>query len=320
MLRIQEDLQVIGEVSDGLEAVQTAEELQPDLILLDISLPKLNGIEAARRMRECCPHSRILFVTGDSSRDIAEEALSAGGDGYIVKSDAATELLPAITALLHGMVYVSSRIAGQDGIRTTQLPNEDPGDGTAVAVLPQQNLNITHRHEVEFYFDDRKLLEDLTLFIGASLRAGSAAIVIATESHRDSLLERLRVYGVDVRAAIEEGRYITLDAAGTLSMFMANDKPDAARFLKAFDSVIRTTRRTVKGEYRRVAFFGECVDLLWSQGNAIAAIQMEKLGNELTNSYDVDILCGYSLAPARRKMDSQTLQRICAEHSAVHYR
>lgn len=75
-------------MSDGLEAVQQAERLQPDIILLDIGLPTLNGIEAARRIREVSPTSKILFVSENRSPDIAEEALSTGAGGYVVKSDA----------------------------------------------------------------------------------------------------------------------------------------------------------------------------------------------------------------------------------------
>ena len=88
----QPGLQVIGAVSDGLEAVHRAEEVQPDLILLDIGLPTLNGIEAARRIREVSPASRILFVSENRDSDIAKEALSTGAGGYLVKSDAASEL------------------------------------------------------------------------------------------------------------------------------------------------------------------------------------------------------------------------------------
>ena len=75
------ELQIIGEASDGLEAVQKAEELQPDLILLDIGLPTLNGIEAARRIRKLSPESKILFVSQESSADVVQEALSVGGTG-----------------------------------------------------------------------------------------------------------------------------------------------------------------------------------------------------------------------------------------------
>jgi DNA-binding NarL/FixJ family response regulator len=92
------ELQVICEVSDGLEAVQKAEELQPDLIVLDIGLPTLNGIEAARRIRKLSPESKILFVSQESSTDVVQEALSLGALGYVVKARAGSELLAAVTA------------------------------------------------------------------------------------------------------------------------------------------------------------------------------------------------------------------------------
>jgi DNA-binding NarL/FixJ family response regulator len=91
-LQKQPGLQIIGEAVDGLEAVQKAQQLQPDLILLDIGLPTLNGIEAARRIRELSPKSKILFVSDNRSWDIVEEALRTGAVGYVVNSDAAREL------------------------------------------------------------------------------------------------------------------------------------------------------------------------------------------------------------------------------------
>ena len=109
----QAELQIVGQVADGLDAVQKAEELQPDLILMDVGLPTLNGIEATRRIREVSPKSKILFVTENCSLDIAEEALRSGGLGYVVKSDAGKDLLPAIDAVLRGKRFLSARLAGQ---------------------------------------------------------------------------------------------------------------------------------------------------------------------------------------------------------------
>jgi DNA-binding NarL/FixJ family response regulator len=94
----RQDLQIICELSDGLEAVQKAEELQPDLILLDIGLPTLNGIEAARRIRKLAPESKIIFLSQESSADVVQEALSLGAWGYVVKTRAASELLAAVEA------------------------------------------------------------------------------------------------------------------------------------------------------------------------------------------------------------------------------
>jgi hypothetical protein len=103
-------------------------------------------------------------------------------------------------------------------------------------------------------------------------------------------------------------------------MFMVNGMPDAIRFLELLDDLIVTASKAAKGANPRVSVFGECVHLLWAQGNAEAAIQMEKLGNVLTKTSNVDILCGYSLGRVESGMDNDVFQRICAEHSAVHTR
>ncbi len=118
-LQAQPDLEVSAQVSDGLAAVHLAEELQPDLILLDVGLPTINGIEAARRIREVSPASKILFVSETRSAEIAEEALNTGAAGYVLKSDAARELLPAIKAVLAGKRFISASLTGHFLVATT---------------------------------------------------------------------------------------------------------------------------------------------------------------------------------------------------------
>jgi DNA-binding NarL/FixJ family response regulator len=114
ILQNQPEVQVVCEVSDGLEAVQKAQELQPDLIVLDIGLPKLNGLEVARQIRKRVPKSKILFLSQESSVDVMKEALRAGACGYVVKSDAGVELLMAVKAVLGGEKFLSGRFAGHD--------------------------------------------------------------------------------------------------------------------------------------------------------------------------------------------------------------
>jgi len=118
------DVDVICEVSDGLEAVQKAEELKPDLILLDIGLPTLNGIEAARQIRKLSPESTIVFVSQESSADVVQEALSLGGSAYVLKARAAIELLPVVNAVIFerqsvhdtaGSASPQSRLNSRDG-------------------------------------------------------------------------------------------------------------------------------------------------------------------------------------------------------------
>jgi DNA-binding NarL/FixJ family response regulator len=101
------DLQVVGEACDGLEAVQKAVELKPDLILMDIGLPSLNGIEAARQIRKLVPEAKIIFLSQESSADVVQVALSFGAQGYVVKMRAGSELLPAIEAVLSGKTFAS---------------------------------------------------------------------------------------------------------------------------------------------------------------------------------------------------------------------
>ena len=101
------ELQVICEVSDGLEAVEKAVELQPDLILLDLGLPTLNGIEVARRLRELAPKSKIVFVSQETSPDFVEHALDLGAWGYVFKTHAESDLLVAIDAILSGKRFTS---------------------------------------------------------------------------------------------------------------------------------------------------------------------------------------------------------------------
>jgi DNA-binding NarL/FixJ family response regulator len=107
-LREEPDLRVGGEVSDGVQAVQRAEELKPDLILLDIGLPNLNGIEVAERLHQRVPGAKILFLTQNNDAEVVRAALSNGALGYVLKADAGSELLPAIKAVLRGSKFVSS--------------------------------------------------------------------------------------------------------------------------------------------------------------------------------------------------------------------
>jgi DNA-binding NarL/FixJ family response regulator len=310
-LQKRPELRIIGHTFDGSEAVRLAQQVQPDLILLDIGLPTLNGIEAARRIREVSPASRILFVSENRCADVAEEALNTGAVGYVVKSDAANELLPAVEAILKGEGFVSASLG--------RSPSRHPPTQTDVKTS-NTVVETARRHEVAFYSDDLQLLDDATQFIGGTLKAGNAAIVVATDSHRNHLLPRLRAFGLDIGTAIQMGRYIAVDADEALSTFVVNGMPDPTRFMETCGTLILTAAKAALGQPPRVAVFAEDVHLLWERGNPEAVIQVEQLCNKLAQLYDVDILCGYSLSSGRGRMDDYFLQRIFAEHSAAHGR
>jgi DNA-binding NarL/FixJ family response regulator len=116
-------LPIICEVSDGLEAVENATALQPDLILLDIGLPSLNGIEVARQLRDLAPKSKIIFLSQETSAVLMKEAIALGAWGYVFKSQAESDLLPAIDAALSGRRYVSG------APKCVAVPHGDASDG-----------------------------------------------------------------------------------------------------------------------------------------------------------------------------------------------
>jgi len=100
MIEMRPGWSIIGEASDGQEAIEKATEMRPDIILLDVAMPSMNGIEAARVIHQRCPKSKILFVTQDGDSDIRNAAMQVGAMGYVLKSKAGNELLDAIAVAL----------------------------------------------------------------------------------------------------------------------------------------------------------------------------------------------------------------------------
>ena len=150
VLQRQPELQIIREVSDGLEAVRKAEEMQPDLVLFDIGLPNLNGIEAAQRIRTLSPKSKILFVSQETSADFVLGALASGGSGYVLKMNARKELLTAVNAVLGGKRFVSAILASN---KFADHKDEQTADRTRseVVPLPPQNVRVTRRRCRQLY-------------------------------------------------------------------------------------------------------------------------------------------------------------------------
>ena len=262
LLQGRPEWQIIFEASDGYEAIEKAGELRPDLILLDIGLPKLNGIEAARRIRHRSPNSKIVFVSMSNSPNVVRAALSTGAQGYVYKERIQSDLVPAIDAVLRGIQFVPRTLRGHISTDAT-------------------SAKAPHHHEVQFYSDDTFLLDRLVRFITSALNTGDVAIVVATESHRDRLAQRLKSEGLDIDVAIKEGRYIPVDAVATLPLFMVNNTPDSVRFLEIMGCLIEQAAKTGKTEHPHVAVVGEWVSLLWAEGKGDAVLLLEQLGNQV---------------------------------------
>ncbi len=305
------ELQVVDEASDGLEAVQKAGQLQPDLIVLDIGLPRLNGIGAARQISKLSPLSKIVFLSQESSAEVVQEILDLGASGYVVKTQAGNSLLAAVDAVLRGGRFVSRGVSGHKYTGTDfQAPRVNRNE-----ILPSLNPNksgSSHAHDVVFYADDVALVAGFADFIEEALHAAKSVIVVSTESHRASLREKLREKGVDICAAVNQGRYFSLDVIDMLSTFMKNGLPDPVRFFRVVGDLIAEAARATAGQASRVAVCGETASTLWSQGNADAAIEVEHLCHQVVKHHGTNILCGFPLSNFGREEDQQIFQRICS--------
>jgi CheY-like chemotaxis protein len=280
----QRDEFQVAEASDGLQAIQKAKELQPDLILLDIGLPSLDGLEVARRVRAFGP-VRILFVSGMSDPEVVREALRLGA-GYVRKVHAHGDLLPAIEAVLEGKRFV----------------------GKGLEFTEDKNAEVSRWHEILVCSDDAAFLQGLTRFIAAALNRGNPVMVQTTELHQDRLIEKLRHEGVDIDAAIQRGTYISSDAAAPR---------DPSSVLAAVRDLSDAAARA-GNKHPRVALCGERAVHFWAKGETEAAFCLERFFSELARANDVDILCVYLVTQGQE--DDPTFKLICAEHSVVSYR
>lgn len=307
------ELEIVGESADGLLAVERAAALQPDLILLDIGLPSQNGIEAALRIRELSPESKIIFVSENRSIEIAREAARAGARGYVVKSNAASELLPAVAAVLEGR-YFSSSCLGQDpftAMVTTQA--QENSNLRREVAIPNGNGRC---HEVAFYPDDASFVDGFAEFAKAAISDGSHVLVVATEPHRADIRKVLIEKGLNIEQAIQIGTFMEADAHELLSSLLVNGMPEPTRVERLAASML-AKRANAHSRKAGLAVCGELAPTLLANGNVEAAIQIEHFFDDFTKTNQIDVLCGYvgNRLPSNER--HLVFERICAEHSVV---
>ena len=288
--------QIAGEAGDGADAVALARDLRPDVILLDIELPVLNGVEIATRILAENPAARILFLSGHRSWDVIEAALATGARGFVVKVYAATEVLPALRAVAAGRRFLSPVLGGRQ----------------VIATAPP-----SHFHEAGFYASDAELTAEYERFAAAALGAGKAVIALLETARRHELDRRLRARGIDLDRAIADDRYLVLDVAEVVPPMLVNGMPDATLFWQGAIALAMRVARASAQTPPAIAGFGDCSQSLWKAGRGEAAVRLEQLWDEFVRTFNVEVLCGYSV-PTAGLTEDESYRGICAAHSAAY--
>jgi len=188
LLQQSADIRVVGEAADGRDAVQLAQELKPDVVIMDITMRELNGIEAARLLRELCPAVRVVMLSMHSNSEHVFRALEAGASGFVVKESAGEEVAAAVRAAHAGQRYLSRVIAGLEPILQSRSGRASPVD----------SLSARERDVLQLVVEGRTSAE-----IAATVSLSPKTI----ETYRVRLMKKLGVKSVAelVKFAIEHG-------------------------------------------------------------------------------------------------------------------
>lgn len=289
LLSLRQDVQILGQASDGRQALRSAERLQPDLILLDIGLPDTSGIQLVHPLSLCAPRAEVLLLSADNHADTVRIALATGARGYLWKSDAHRELSAAVAAVRRGDRFLSNSVKNLD-------------DAT---------------HAVQFYAEDSLLSDCVYECMTAALRQGQSAIVIGSKDHREAIEWKLKSGGVELETLVSNQRYLAFDSCSTLEKLMNGNSVDGQAATSLLSSIIEQAEATSRAEQRKVTFFGEIAPLLIAQGKLAAALELEQIADNVVATHSVYLRCAYGSGLFPREASSSEYSSVCARHSAV---
>jgi DNA-binding NarL/FixJ family response regulator len=288
---LAEDFDVLAAVGDGRQAVEAVQRFDPDALVIDITMPLLDGFQTARELQRIGSRTRVVFLTMHKGEEYVAAAMGVGAYGYVLKTRIHADLPGALRHSLEGRLFAPSL--------------------ASVATVAQALGGCGH--VVHFRSNDHSLSNELSELLGAALERGDLTAVVATETTRNGIAQRLKAKGAD--AAARQGRYLSLDATEALSRCLHDGRLDANRVREMVDDLERTRAATLGAS--RLTIFGEISVLLLQDGNVEAALQLERLWNQLTRRLPFLTVCSYPTqccAPAGRP---DVFQAICAEHGAI---
>jgi DNA-binding NarL/FixJ family response regulator len=183
LLQAQPDWEICGEAADGREALEKAQKLRPDVVILDIGMPSLNGLEATRQILRLNPQTRVLILTLHDSDQVVREVLNAGARGFLLKSDAARDLVAAVEALRRDKTYFTSKVAAMvlEGFLKQGTP-------AAVAAPPTRGRLTPREREIVQLLAEGKSTKEVAVALGLSVKTA--------ETHRSNIMRKLELHSV----------------------------------------------------------------------------------------------------------------------------
>jgi len=183
LLRGQGDWEVCGEAANGREAVDKAINLKPEVVILDIGMPGLNGLEATRQILKAVPQVKVLILTLHDSDQVVQEVLNAGARGFLLKSDAARDLVAAVEALRRDKIYFTPRVASMvlDGYLRRNKPGAEPQ-------LPSRSRLTPREREIVQLLAEGKSSKEVAVVLGLSVKTA--------ETHRSNIMRKLELHSV----------------------------------------------------------------------------------------------------------------------------
>jgi CheY-like chemotaxis protein len=290
---LSEDFDVAGVATDGWQALHSARQIAPDLIVLDINMPRLNGFETMRALKQAGSRAPVVFLSMLDDEDTVGEAFQCGGHGYVLKSQVARDLVMALDQVRHGRLFAPS---------LTSLFHLTGGPGV--------------EHAMQLYGDPSSFVDGLATFFDLALERGDATCVITGSDLRDGLEARLRNRGWDVGGPSGHERYLAVDAAAAVGRFMRNGLPDADVLAEIAAELDEYRRDVTDGGTGRLTIFGNMAMSLIENGNPDAAMALEALWDSLTHDLPFFTICGYTAGCFHSDLPD-LWSSTCAQHSAV---
>ncbi len=288
---LADDFEVVAAVTDGRQALAASRRLDPDVIVLDVTMPDLNGFQTARELRQVGSRAKVVFLTMHNTDEFVAAALRDGAQGYVLKTRMHSDLTSALDHALAGRLFMPS-------LASLFAAADDGG------------------HAVQFYAHDGVFLDDVAGFMGLALDRGDTVAVVGTDVTRAGVAQRLNAGGWNTAEAAAEGRYLPLDAADALAQVLRDERPDAASLAAIVEGLDRS-RVAATGSRSRLTIFGEMSVVLIQNGHFEAVGRLERLWSELTSTLPFVTLCAYPVRCINPEERPELFQSVCAEHWAV---